>query len=193
MFKIVSVMIVLIALFLFLGMGYFGRGETVIKNKDMQAPVYIIYADKISSTLIKEMEEKYGLHCCGSGGQLATGVGALAVDFEIRKKVTIEEAREMIVTATERFLELINSDEKIRPYLKEYPFKPNRAEILLAFRNKDGKDFFDGTPVLVFQVNNKIFYRRAIPIDKNNPYASNLRNLYEEPYEKALEIVKNSN
>jgi hypothetical protein len=73
------------------------------------------------------MKKKYGLLFLSSGWMLA---GKSTSDIsEIRTKciyfypVNCQEARALILLATEKLLAALNKDETLRPYLKEYPFQ----------------------------------------------------------------------
>lgn len=148
------------------------------KNED-----YEIFVNQIISSFANEMEKKYGLICNGHGGKMPHDVEEIEVGFILHKKASIEEARDLEVKATERFLEMINSHEKIRPFLREYPFKANRGEVSISFRTSDGIHYTDGSVAYVTQFKNKISYCA----DKET--SPSLILLKEEPYEEALKIV----
>lgn len=170
---------------------------------------YISYADQIVKIFTKEMENEYGLICIGGGGSMNVDVAEMEVVFVAYRHLNIDEAREIEVKATERLLYLINSNEKIRPYLREYPFPVNRAMISISLRTAEDNRPTDGSVALVSTGRNKIFYSRAeLQIWKSQPpiygsdeplpfkYVENeteeevLITLKEEPYEEALRIVQ---
>src|SRR3989304_10206716 len=101
------------------------------------SPEYIVFAHEILNTLAHEMEKEYGLHCIGNGGGMPHDVEELSVNFIAYQRASIDEARELEVKVTERFLEIINSHKNIRPFLREYPFTVHRAEVSIAFNRKD--------------------------------------------------------
>ncbi|MBX7065872.1 MAG: hypothetical protein K1X28_01455 [Parachlamydiales bacterium] len=108
------------------------------------------YADEISSAFIRDMKKKYGLVCAGSGGRMANGVDAFCIRFDAYRHATIEEAREMLVTAATMLVDRVNAHEKIRPYLNEYPFTWHGTDISIAFHNKRGNTryYVDGSVAL---------------------------------------------
>lgn len=148
---------------------------------------YLKYADQIINSFEKESVKEFKdfkLRSIGSGGGMATDVEEIGVDFFAYKPVTIEEARSLEVALTEKLLKKINENEKIRPYLREHPFPPNRAIVSVSFHKRDNSPYTDGSVAHVFQVKNKIYYMGA------EPKTESRYELCEEPYEEALKLVQ---
>src|SRR5690606_25794011 len=177
--------------------------------KEKQSPDYLKYVNEVVDDFVKKMEKKYQLHCYGSGGSMPTDVEKIKVLFISYNKYTIEDARKMEVDAIQNLLQRINAHEKLRPYLREYPFGADRVGVTISFRTKMDGHPIDGSVALVSLVNNKIYYDAAemkmsepIPltrIHKNNEWTKELIPgklreklvpLMEEPYEEALKIVE---
>jgi hypothetical protein len=151
-----------------------------VPESEPPAFIYEYYAAEIMNSFAEEVCTEFDLVCTGTGGGMANGdVEEMKVMFTAFRKATIEEARQLEVAVTEKFLQAINGHKKIRPYLHEYPFKPERAEISIAFKSQKGPHT-QGV-AYVFQVRNKIFYRKY---EKGN-----LERLAAEPYEEALQKV----
>ncbi len=171
--------------------------KTKSNEREKDEDDYEVYVDQVVNTFATEMREKYGLRCCGSGGSMPYNVETISVIFTVLKKTTLEEARIIEVNAVERLRELVNNHEKIRPYLAEYPFTPSRADVSISFNDKNGHHT-DGTITYVFMAKNKIFFDKAEKVTRkklsSETYETNkLITLLKEPYEVALEKVKNSN
>ena len=109
----------------------------------------------------------------------------IEVCFIAYRTANVKEARELEVKATEMLLKMINSHEPIRPYLREYPFKPNRAHVSISFRQKNNAHQSQNSLAYVSQGENKIFY------SINDTKTDRLVTFHEEPYEEALKIVQN--
>ncbi len=171
------------------------------KQKD-----YLVYVDEITNEFIREMEEETGLRCGGSGGSMPHDVEKFYVRFVEHRRTTIEEARWLEVKAIQKLLKKINEHEKIRPFLREYPFDDNRVMISLSFYTKQGGDYLDGSVVQVCNAKKMIFYSRAekqlikyrpiydaetggIAKPAHEEEEERLVDLYEEPYEEAVKIV----
>ena len=140
---------------------------------------------EVVDALEKEMKEQYGLLCIGQGGGMPYDIEKIGVDFVCHQQVTIEEARELEIKATERFVEIINNHEAIRPYLRNYPWDHNRAVVTIAFYDDFGIDYPEGIR-LILQARDKIVYfgpKKSL---------SDVEPIKREPYAEAKQIVNSS-
>lgn len=76
---------------------------------------------------IEQIREKYGLKYLGSGGGLEPKVCALVIDLEYCNQhiLSKNELRKLLVDLTELYLQEINRNSELLPYLEVYPFTPN--------------------------------------------------------------------
>jgi hypothetical protein len=144
---------------------------------------YIKYVHEIVNKFAKEMKQRFGLACIGSGGSMPTDVEIITVCFQIRRHVSIEEARRLEVEATEALVKMVNAHEKIRPYLRHFPFPVEDTEIPISFINERGESYTDNSVASIFQIRNRLFYRKQ---RKEVRYPEDL---YEESYEEAYNKV----
>lgn len=144
-----------------------------------------IYVDEVTREFEKIAAKEFGAIASGSGGGAPHDVVSLSVNFNIYNKLSMDEARILIVNLSEIYLALINSHEKLRPYLREYPFTANRVQILISINNKKGvHDRDDQSVALVMSGGTKtILYCTCA-------WNGDYEDLYEEPYEDALATVK---
>lgn len=154
-----------------------------INAKEREPAIYLQYVSEVTHSFIKEIEKEFGLRCIGSGGGMPHDVEEISVKFISYKRASIEQAREIEVKATEKLLKIINEHEKIRPYLREYPFKANRAEVSILFNKLDNTSYTDGSVAYVFQVRNQIVYCAE------DPNTNNFIKLLKEPYDEAKNHV----
>lgn len=141
---------------------------------------------QVVDTLEKEMKEQYGLICTGEGGGMPYDIEEIGIRFLRKQQTSIEEARELEIRATERFVEIINNHEEIRPYLRNYPWDYNRTDIMIAFRDPRGKDYPEGVR-LILQAREQVFYFGP----KKTPDEVGVT-VKEEPYAEAKKIVESS-
>lgn len=176
------------------------------KTKKEEVPMYIQYLQEIEKKFAIEMRNEFGLEYIGNGGQLSKDVDHVDVDFISDKHLNLEEARKIEVKSIERLVQLINEDEKIRPYLREYPFSHKRVTILIGFKDSKGKALLDGSIATMYSARGKIFYNKAkLKKVVYAPTYSNkmevlypekiteevrLEDYYEEPYEEAVRKVR---
>lgn len=142
------------------------------------------YASEVTSAFIEEMHRDYGLECGWSGGQMPHDIEEISVGLFASRTVTVKQARELEVKATERFAQIINAHLKIRPFLREYPFPANRAHVSIAFRKEKGTPYTDNNISFVCHAKSRLYYLAHNP---KNPYVG--KNVKDEPYEEALKIV----
>ncbi len=146
--------------------------------------VYVDYVHQITRAVVKEAKKELGLLCYATGGSMPDDVVEVEVKFICYRQVTIEEARELEVKAVEILRKNINEHEKIRPFLREFPFTAKGAKVMISFRTNTNDHQTKGV-ALVMNVRNSLFY------DAKDPLTNKLYDLFEEPYEDALKIVQN--
>jgi len=147
------------------------------------------YVSEVINEFAKAAVKEFGVEVCSTGASMPQDVQSIIVNFVKRKQTTIEEARELIVRLTERFVEITNKHEKLRPYLREYPFPYYRASVNLHFHDKNGLYYEHGSVHSVGKdINKQIVYSTVATAvsKKNSDYVVTLK----EPYEKAVEIVR---
>jgi len=179
-----------------------------LNAKENKFSEYLKFVNEITKSFAKEMENEYDLYCIGSGGRMPHDVEEIEVLFSACRTATIEETRKMEVCGIQKLLNKINAHEKIRPYLREYPFNFNRVRMSISFGPSD--EFpHDGSVAFVYLAKNKIFYDRAemrkemtdpgadcrdpdniIEFPPREIIVERLVDLFEEPYEDAVKIVQ---
>ncbi|MBS0616537.1 MAG: hypothetical protein JSR58_08310 [Verrucomicrobia bacterium] len=133
------------------------------------------------------MKEKYGWQCTAEGlGAPDEKINCVDLSFTIRRRATIQEARALQVLANDRFVEIINSDEGLRPYLCEFPFPIDRAGISLSFCAFFGDSYVDGNMAYVMQVKGKLFY------DACDPETGQFVRVLQETYEESKKEVESN-
>ena len=101
------------------------------------------YVHEIVREFEREVFKEFGISASGSGGSMPFDVETVSVQFRVIRRVGVEEARKLIVTLKEKLADKVNRHEKLRPYLREYPFSPLRADIFISFYQKDGGHYRD--------------------------------------------------
>ncbi len=155
-----------------------------MKNKNKPKENYLLYVNEIVNSFEKEMNDKYGFICIGTGGGMPYDVEEIFVKFQVYKQVNIEQARKLEIMATKRLQELVNNHKKIRPFLREYPFGTDRCQVFLSFSKNNNNYYTDGSIAYVFQARGDLHYY-STKTDYNDT-----KNIFSEPFEKAKEIVE---
>ena len=106
----------------------------------------------------KEMEKEYGLRFGGYGGDGPDPIEQMEVLFSAYRRGSVAEARELQLSALEKLLQKINSNDKIRPLLKEFPFPSSRMSLSISFSQDGKRRFEDGSVALSVKIANQIIY-----------------------------------
>lgn len=158
-----------------------------VNTKEFESAIYTQYVGEVTSAFLKEVYKEYGFECGSSGGMMPFDVEEISVSLTAYRSATVEQARELEIKTTERFAQIINAHEKIRPFLREYPFPSSRSRVSISFRDpkKKKNSFSDNDVAYVLQAKKRIYYLADNP---DNPYVR--KDIKDEPYEEALKIVK---
>ncbi|NNM43196.1 MAG: hypothetical protein HKM07_02510 [Chlamydiae bacterium] len=130
----------------------------------------------------KKLKDEKGLILIGTCSQMMDNIQLMGMSFNFYQTVDLSHARELLIYSIEKYLSSINSDQKIRPYLHEYPFGAKNVEISIHFYNPDGSDV----------ALDKIYYASAIDgklsyyVDLPEKYSR--KSIHEETYEQALQL-----
>jgi hypothetical protein len=145
---------------------------------------YIKLLHRINSKFTNDLKAERQMFLFGSGGRLMDDVELVDLSYHVRRHATIDEARQLYVEAVEKYLNLINSDEKIRPFLRNYPFTINNLEFDIGFVDQNGRYQKDVAFMLYSKRKGKIIYC------EDDPKEGLFNTIYEEPYEEAVRIVR---
>ena len=103
-----------------------------------QAPVnYEKIANKITYYTAQKLRKEKNLFLIGIGGGMMDSIRLMAMKFQYLQEVDLITARQLVTNAAKDYLSAINSSEKIRPYLKNYPFTLENIEITIFFLTPD--------------------------------------------------------
>lgn len=102
--------------------------------------------------------------------------------FDYYKEIDIEEGRELLITAAHRLLKAINEDERIRPYLATYPFKPENIELRIFLHNSDGSPIGPGKLCIVSILEGVLNYKVEDAV--NLPFRKILVETFQEAEDK---------
>lgn len=139
---------------------------------------HISYVDEVTKEMVKQAAKKLNLRCTGTGGSMPDDIQSIQICFHTDTPLELEQARLLEVEAIELFHEIVNQHEKIRPYLREYPFSLNRCEISITAPDNNQKVCF------VFNtIHGNIHYR------KKSVLSGRLEKLTDETIAEAQAIV----
>lgn len=159
---------------------------------DLPAEEYLDTINKIEAKTAKELESKYKMSICGTGGGAMYGIDSLMLSFTIERPITIEEARTILVGSAELYLNNINKNSIVRPYLEEYPFtiKRLRLDFYVCAPAKDKNQTTLDSFSLCYGGNTKVPTISYEARNDNNRLVDIHSETYEEAKERLNEIKK---
>ncbi len=92
---------------------------------------YVVIAEDILADMAEKLPKRHNMIVIGTGGGLAKRVNVLSLSFEIQGPQSKEKLREILIDCVEEFLLALNSNEKLRPHLKTYPFTSQGINIVI--------------------------------------------------------------
>jgi hypothetical protein len=156
----------------------------LFKPSRHKSPIYCKYANEITGPFSTYLRKNYNLYYYGGGGGFLENVKIISLHYKTIKQLPIDDARVLFITCVEELLKRINENEKIRPYLEHYPFTEKGLEFSISLYDENKERVPPSFPAYVSLINKKIYYAYY-------DYETDmLKDLYSEPYQEALSIVK---
>jgi|SRR3989344_111403 len=143
-------------------------------------------ADEILKKVATQVKQEKGLDPCGTGGQMMDQIKMLALSFDYRKPIDIEKGRELLITAVNEFVAAVNADERIRPYLNNYPFEPKNVEIRIFLQNPDGSNVAPGKLSVISALEGVLKYKM------DDPETKLFKIVHTETFEEAVLKINGS-
>jgi hypothetical protein len=143
-------------------------------------------ADEILANTAARLKKEKELNPFGSGGRMMDEVKMLMLAFTYNKPIELEEGRELIVYAVETFVSMINNDERIHPYLYNYPFEPKNVKVEIYIKNPNCSSI-EPEKLCVL-----IAREGVIKYEVQDFTTSRLKTIYEESFIQAQKKVKES-
>ena len=140
-------------------------------------------AHNIRAEVAKKIEEETGLSLMGTGGGMMRQIQMMALSFQCHDQLTIDQARELLIYCSEKFLSEVNSNEQVKPYLQNYPFRAKNIEIRIFIRESDEHPAREGSLAIATSVDGRLDY------DVRQSGLPPLKTIHEETYEQALRIL----
>ena len=146
---------------------------------------YSEIAHAITLRTAKQLEKEKGMKLVGTSGGMIDQVNSLGMHLYYYSPQETPEARKLALFVVDKFLHNINSDEKVRPYLNNYPFKVEDLEIFLYFRHPNR---FEIKPRKICNI---VIDNGQLTFNTRNKETGRLTTLFEETIEEAREKVSN--
>lgn len=151
-------------------------------DHNFQSPVR---SDKITEEVKTKLSKRYNMQLIGITGGMTDCVNELGLSFQIRGPIAKDILRKMLVDCVQEFLAPINADEKLRPFLKNYPITPKEIMIEIYIVNDRGGNVYDPEISVAVAKRGRLRYHTE---DENDRFS--YKKVTEEDYEIARKIVQ---
>ena len=152
------------------------------------SPPYVEMAGKIRSEIAQMLAKRYNMKIFGISGGMADCVNMLGLDFQIQGPLPKEQLRRILIESVHELLEAVNSNQQIRPFLKNYPFTEKEIITTLFVIDKNRENVFDPEILVASSYHGRLIFNTK---DKAVKYG--YKQEIKEDYETALKIVLEEN
>jgi hypothetical protein len=91
----------------------------------------------------KKLEKKHQMSAIGTGIGMPGGiVEMLALSFEKTGPISKDLAREIAIDCVQEMVTAVNTNERIKPYLKNYPFNAKNIKIAIFLKDKSRNEIY---------------------------------------------------
>ncbi len=144
---------------------------------------YAKFAHKITIKTAQKLRDEKGLYLIGTGGQMMGDIQMMYMGFQYFQPLDVEIGRDLLVCSIQSYLNEINNNEKVRPYLHEYPFTAKNIEIDIWIRNSDGSKVASDKIRHLHAADRILSYH----MDGTEEYSR--ETVHEETYDEALQAA----
>jgi hypothetical protein len=137
-------------------------------------------ADECLKKAATRLKAEKDLYLCGTGGRMMDEIKMLALSFNFYKEVNVEEGRELLIEAVKALVDVVNADERIRPYLNNYPFSANNIQIRIFLQKRDFSAFGPDKLSVISSLQGILEY------EIDDPETKLFKTVHKETYEEAL-------
>ena len=148
-------------------------------------PSYSDIASNIIAKVGKNLAKKHKMDFVGTSGGMIDCVRMVGFSFQINRPVSRDEARYLIVDCVEELLKAFNENEKIRPFLMNYPFTEENVDIAIYIAHPQWSGAHEPNAGIV-----DIYTDKYIVFKIRDKPAGKLLETSKELYQEALARVK---
>jgi hypothetical protein len=146
----------------------------------------LLVRDINKKTIIKLKQEK-NLRSFGTSACMMYEITMLGLSFVYYNPIDVLEARNLIIYTVDEYLDAINSNVELRPYLDHWPFTAKDVELDITILKPNGAEVDAEKLNFVSCKENVVRYYQNKPESKSMPPP-----LVKESYEEASQLLKDS-
>ena len=135
----------------------------------------------VLTNTIRWLKADKELYACGWGGRGKDKIQMLALSFFYYRSVEdIEEGRDLLISAFQRFIGEIHKEKRLHKYLEKAPFPPESIQIRIFVQDLNGSRFPPGHLTVLSFIDGTLTYKIA------GQGSVELIIIHQESYEEAL-------
>jgi len=161
-------------------------GKNSMNNRYVPA-AYVVMANQIIAEVEAKLTKRYKMKAISATSGMAGCFNVVGLGFQIKGPLTKEQLRKILIDCVEEFLTTINANERLRPFLKTYPFTEKGIIITLFISDSKGKDIYDPEIMVATSYHGHVSYATKAK-DQEFGYKQE----FDEDYETAFKLVKDS-
>lgn len=97
------------------------------------------YMGHVQQSVIKKIYAKYNCSCFGQGGAAFYDIDKFFLSFQFYEIQSEVQFRITLLDIADIFIETINQDKVIRPFLRRYPASTKSINLELSFPDQEGE------------------------------------------------------
>ncbi|MBA3603343.1 MAG: hypothetical protein H0W50_06825 [Parachlamydiaceae bacterium] len=146
---------------------------------------YIEIVDKITNQYKNKVILDENLVLMGEGGGMMGDIQRVTLTFNSFRKLDIPEARKLIVKLEQEFLQMLNDNRDVRPFLHDFPVQSKNFELSLIFSSLENGFVLPPYLASVFVLNGKIYYntynegRKMMKLEYSEVYEEDFKTVFE--------------
>jgi hypothetical protein len=139
-----------------------------------------LISQKFKDEIGDQIGKKYDMQLMGTGGAYDNGITFIGLAFRIARPLNQEQARQILVNAANDLLTAIDTDENLRPILKNFPFLLKDIEIILHCFDPFGQPAYHPDLYFATLIRENLHYVTNEKSQKFKGFKTDIQETFEE-------------
>ncbi|MBS0621234.1 MAG: hypothetical protein JSS61_07250 [Verrucomicrobia bacterium] len=161
-----------------------GIGFWLVDSLAYKPPEYVKMANRITANVSEQIKNETGLVPIGTGGSMMHDIQMLALSFQYYHAVDQNQARDLLLYCVDTYVNAVNSNVDVRPFLHDYPFTSKNIQIRIWVYASDA------TRMPLGEISSMSSIDGIFKYISEDPATNHYEVLYRESYEEAQSIVE---
>ncbi|MBS0585361.1 MAG: hypothetical protein JSR76_03550 [Verrucomicrobia bacterium] len=162
-------------------------GDPYEKKLTQKGPSKSLLVRDINKRVALKLKKEKNLCSIGSGAEMMYEIKLLGLSFNYYDEIEIAKGRELLVFAASEYLDAINNNVELRPYLDHWPFTANDIEIDIGILKPTGKEVDSDKITFITCKKNRLNY-----YPRNDAIKTRAPALLTETYQQGVQILQDN-